>query len=168
MVRDYANSGPLRLLSDLPEGVSAKGIRNTHFLTLHKTFWLQNNSVYGAQALLEHEPTLGRLLSDIWRRKWEQYFPHFCPDTESVVVVGQLPAYENFNAPLDARCRLSPPGAWEFYRMHTYPVQDSNPAFNSRSKPIIGTDYPETRTAVPLSLNGYPREMRARCSNMGT
>lgn len=68
------------------------------------------------------------------------------------MVVGQLPAYENFNAPLDARCRLSPPGAWEFYRMHTYPVQDSNPAFDSRSKPIIGTDYPGDENGGPAEL----------------
>jgi hypothetical protein len=141
VVRDYANSGELRLLSAVPEAANGAGTSNARLRTLQKTYWLQNNSLYGAQALLQYLPPLGRILSDSWRSKWEEKYPSFCPDTASAVVVGQLPAYDGGKGSGDRRCRLPRPGTWEMLRMQQYP----NPAeaeFDTLQTPIIGTDYP--------------------------
>jgi hypothetical protein len=141
VVRDYADSGSLRLLSDAPEGKNGKGASNSRLVALQRTYWLQNNALYGAQALLDYEPPLGRILSGSWRTKWQQYFPQFCPDTESGVVVGRLPAYENSSSTTDARCRFPKPGVWQFFVMIQHP-SPNDPGFDTLPKPLIGTDYP--------------------------
>jgi len=146
VVRDYANSGELRLLSAAPEGANGAGQRNTRLHTLQKTYWLQNNSLYGGQALLEYVPALGRILSDSWRTKWEEKFASFCPDTESSVVVGEAPAYDGGRGAGEARCRLPQPSAWQMLRMRQYP-RPGESDFDSRPTPIIGTDYPGDQNA---------------------
>ncbi len=141
MVHDYAGSGPLRLLAALPEGTNAVGRSDAHLLALQKTYWLQDNSLYGAAALGEYVPVLGRFLADSWRGEWQKSFPKFCPDTQSDYVIGHLPGYDQRGLPEDPRCRLPRPGAWQFFREYQYP----NPAaadFDGLRRPIIGTDYP--------------------------
>jgi hypothetical protein len=141
VVQDYARSGPLRLLSDLPEGQNAAGQSNGRLQALRQTYWLEDNSLYGAAALLEYVPVLGRILTDQWHGKWQQVFPDRCRDTQSVYVIGQVPEYDRSSIPADPKCRLPPPGAWQFFRMHQYPDPDSGD-FDSLPKPIIATDHP--------------------------
>jgi hypothetical protein len=141
MAKDYAQNGQLRLLSAAPEGVNAAGATNQRLKTLQHTYWLQDNGLYGAGALLEYAPDIGRELSTSWRSKWERYFPTFCPDTESDFVVGVVPAYERSGEPKDRRCQLKAPGRWSYLRMYQYP-SPANADFDSRALPIIGTDYP--------------------------
>ena len=156
VVRDYANSGELRLLSAVPEGVNGAGTTNARLRTLEKTYWLQDNSLYGAQALLEYVPPSGRILSDSWRSKWEEKYPSFCPDSESDVVVGRLPAYDGGEGAGDPRCRLPRPGAWEMLRMGQYP-RPAEADFDTLQTPIIGTDYPSAKI-VPISKTS-PRDL---------
>jgi hypothetical protein len=141
VVRDYASSGELRLLSAVPEGVNGAGRKNQRVQQLKRTYWLEDNAVYGAAALLEYVPPLGRILTDSWRRAWDEHFPMFCPDTESDVVVGQLAGFDGGKGRDDPRCGLPRPGTWEMLRMRQYP----DPAmsnFDALPTPIIGTDYP--------------------------
>jgi hypothetical protein len=160
MVRSYANSGALRLLSAVPEGRNVGGQSNTRLLTLQKTYWLQDNSLYGAGALDEYVPVLGKLLSDSWRNMWQKSFPNFCPDTESDYVIGQIPPYDQ-GVVQDPRCRLPRPGAWQFLREHQYP-SPADPQFDSLPKPIFGTDYPvdpEGRTQLGRITERSPRDL---------
>ena len=141
VVRDYASSGDLRLLSAAPEGVNAAGVANLRLRVLQKTYWLQNNSLYGAQALLQYAPPLGRILSDSWRAKWEDRYAAYCPDTESDVVIGIVPANEGGPGSGDARCHLPRPGPWQYERMNQYP-SPGDAGFDALPRPLIGTDYP--------------------------
>jgi hypothetical protein len=140
VVRDYANSGPLGLLSAAPEGRNAEGRSNTRLLTLQKTYWLQDNSLYGAAALDEYVPVLGKLLSESWRNMWQKSFANFCPDTQSDYAIGRIPPYDH-GVVQDPRCRLPRPGVWQFFREYQYP-SPADPQFDSLPKPIFGTDYP--------------------------
>lgn len=151
VVRDYANSGELRLLSAVPEGTNGAGTSNARLRTLQKTYWLQNNSMYGAQALLEYAPPLGRILSDSWRSKWEEKYPSFCPYTQSDVVIGQVPAYDGGKGSGDPRCRQPRPGTWEMLRMQQYP-RPAEADFDTLQTPIIGTDYPGDKTGVGAQI----------------
>jgi hypothetical protein len=144
IVRDYAHSGELRLLSAAPEGLNGAGLTNMRLRTLQKTFWLQDNSLYGARALIEFVPPLGRILNDSWRAKWEEKFPSLCPDTESSVVGGEKPAYDGGRGNDEARCKLPRPGVWEMLRMQQYP-SPGEPGFDMLQTPIVGTDYPGNR-----------------------
>jgi hypothetical protein len=141
VVRDYANSGELRLLSAVPEGVNGAGRKNQRVQQLQRTYWLEDNAVYGAAALLQYVPPLGRILSDSWRRAWDEHFPMFCPDTESDVVVGQLAGFDGGRGNSDPRCALPRPTAWQMLRMHQYP-DPARSNFDALPTPIIGTDYP--------------------------
>ena len=141
VVRDYADSGDMRLLSAVPDAVNGAGRSNRRLQQLQKTYWLEDNSVYGARALLEYAPPLGRILTDSWRRAWNQHFPAFCPDSESNVVVGELAAYDGGRGSGEARCSLPRPGAWQMLRMRQYPDPASG-EFDALPTPIIGTDYP--------------------------
>jgi hypothetical protein len=141
IVRDYANSGPLRLLSAAPEGLNGAGRSNTRLQQLQRTYWLQDNALYGSGALLQYAPPLGRILSESWRRAWEEHFPAFCPGTQSDVVVGRLPAYDGKESSGDPRCRLPRPGVWQMFRMRQYP-DPAAAEFDTMPTPIIGTDYP--------------------------
>ena len=141
VVRDYANSGPLRLPSGVPEGKNARGQSSVRLATLQHTYWLQDNALYMAAAFEQYAPVLGRDLSDSWRSKWQQYFPSLCPDTQSDYVIGQLPEYDTASTVADPRCRLPRPDAWQFFRMHQYP-DPADPQFDTRPGPIIGTDHP--------------------------
>lgn len=141
VVRDYANSGDLRLLSAVPDGLNGAGRRNRRLQQLEKTYWLEDNAVYGAGALLEYVPSLGRILSDSWRRAWDKHFPMFCPDTESDVVVGQLAGFDGGKGGGDPRCALPRPSAWQMLRMRQYP-DPATSDFDALPTPIIGTDYP--------------------------
>jgi hypothetical protein len=161
VVQDYANSASLRLLSALPDGRNAAGESNARLRALQHTYWLQDNSLYGGAALNEYVPVLGRILTEEWQKKWVQLFPGFCRETESVVVVGRLPAYDTGGISLDPRCRLPRPGAWEFFRMHQYPdTRDGD--FDTLPKPIIGTDYPadsQNRTQMATITPDSPRNL---------
>ena len=146
VVHDYANNLSVRLLSAVPDGQAAgRPESSTRLRQLQKTYWLQDNALYGAGALMQYAPALGRLLSQSWRTHWERTYPDFCPDTQSDVVVGALPAYERGSAPTDSRCRLPTPGDWQYLRMRQYP-DPADAAFDSLQTPIIGTDYPADRT----------------------
>jgi hypothetical protein len=93
---------------------------------------------------------LGRILSDSWRSKWEEKYPSFCPDTESDVVVGQLPAYDGGRGSGDPRCQLPRPGTWEMLRMQQYPRPDED--FDGLETPIIGTDYPGNKVGAGAKI----------------
>jgi hypothetical protein len=160
MVRDYANSGELRLLSAVPEGLNGAGHSNQRLQHLQRTYWLQDNALYGAGALLEYIPPLGRILSDSWRRAWKERFPVFCPDTESNVVVGQLPAYDGGKGSDDPRCRLPRPGVWQMLRMRQYP-SPATASFDAMPMPIIGTDYPADASGMNAEIVPIePRSVR--------
>jgi hypothetical protein len=141
IVRDYANSGQMRLLSAVPDGLNGAGRSNRRLQQLQRTYWLEDNAVYGAGALTQYAPPLGRILTDSWRHAWSEHFPAFCPDTESDVVVGQIPANDGGMGSDDPRCRLPRPGAWQMLRMRQYP-SPASAEFDSLPTPIIGTDYP--------------------------
>ncbi len=161
VVRDYANSGPLRLPSGVPEGKNARGQSSVRLATLQHTYWLQDNALYMAAAFEQYAPVLGRDLSDSWRSKWQQYFPSLCPDTQSDYVIGQLPEYDTASTVADPRCRLPRPDAWQFFRMHQYP-DPADPQFDTRPGPIIGTDHPvdvqEHSEIVPITRKS-PRNL---------
>ena len=141
VVRDYANSGDLRLLSAVPDALNGAGRSNRRLQQLQRTYWLEDNSVYSARALLEYAPPLGRILSDSWRSAWNAHFPDFCPDAESNVAVGELPAFDGGRGSGEARCGLPRPGTWQMLRMRQYP-DPASAEFDSLPTPIIGTDYP--------------------------
>jgi hypothetical protein len=141
MVRDYANSGALRLLSAAPDGTNAAGATNTRLRTLQHTYWLQDNALYGAGAWLQYAPPLGRLLSESWQSKWARQFPDLCPGSQSDMVVGTAPAYDGGPGALEARCRIPRPGVWQMLRMRQFPSPDDDD-FDRRPLPIIGTDHP--------------------------
>jgi hypothetical protein len=143
VVRDYARS-PLRLLSAVPEGQNAGGQGGAHLLALQNTYWLQDNSLYGAAALSQYAPVLGKLLAASWHAAWEKSFPRFCPDTQSSYVIGRIPDYDRAGVASDPRCRLPRPDAWRFFREYQYP-DPVDPEFDNLPRPIIGTDYPEDR-----------------------
>jgi hypothetical protein len=160
-VEDYANSASLRLLSALPDGRDAAGESNARLRALQHTYWLQDNSLYGAAALNEYVPVVGRILTDEWHKKWIQAFPDLCRDTQSVVVIGRLPDYDTGGTSSDPRCHLPRPGAWEFYRMHQYP-DPHDASFDTLPKPIIGTDHPvdpQLRTHMAAITQDSPRNL---------
>jgi hypothetical protein len=160
MVRDYASS-PLRLLSALPEGRNAGGRSGAHLSALQKTYWLEDNSLYGAAALNQYAPVLGKLLSDRWHGAWQQSFPRFCPDTQSSYVIARIPDYDRAGGAQDPRCRLPRPDAWQFFPEHQYP-NPADPRFDTLPRPIIGTDYPEDgegRTRLAPITSNSPRDL---------
>jgi hypothetical protein len=161
LVRDYAASGSRRLLSSLPEGKNALGQGNAQLSALQQTYWLQDNALYGAAALDQYAPVLGRLLWESWHSAWQRSFPNFCPDTQSDYVIGRLADYDRASGPRDPRCRFTRPGSWQFFREYQYP-DPAGSQFDSLPRPIIGTDYPagphaETRLA-PISERS-PRDL---------
>jgi hypothetical protein len=161
VVEDYARSGPLRLLSDLPSGQTAAGLSNRRLQVLRQTFWLQDNGLYGAAALLEYAPVLGRILTDRWHAKWQQVFPNLCRDTQSVYVIGEVPEYDAGGVAADPKCRLPRPGTWQFFRMHQYPDPDSA-GFDSLPQPIFGTDHPvdpQGRVEMAPIMRNAPRNL---------
>jgi hypothetical protein len=161
IIRSYADSRDLRLLPAVPDGKNAAGLSNFHLQALQKTFWLQDNSLYGAAAIAEYLPPLGRILGESWRRHWAEVFGSLCPDTESDVVVGRLPGYDTGDVNSDIRCNFPRPGPWEMFPMQQFPRPDG-PNFDGQTKPIIGTDYPDAK-AVPINRGSARALLKYGC-----
>jgi hypothetical protein len=142
VLRSYNDSGPLHLISDAPDAQNGLGMTNARMKALQQTYWLQDNALYGAGALLEYAPAVGQSLSDSWHAKWDEHFGKYCPETQSSYVVGRLPQYDQPGAVVtDMRCHLPRPGMWQSFRMHQYPSPQDD-GFNDLPKPIIGMDHP--------------------------
>lgn len=137
-VKDYLNSGDLRLLSALPSGSTALN-KSAQAQALQKTYWLTDNALYGAAAFRQYAPELADSLEKSRVAHQLAKFPSICPAIDSEYVVGRIPAYEA-GGRKPATCEGIPtPPAWSRLRHFQLPPATQLQEL-TRGRIVIGTE----------------------------